>query len=432
MLSKSLVRTTCRQIGGVMTNETTLGTDRELLVELLNQEIAFAQSEEQRSGWTLWALAGAVAGLIFFALDTLESEQLSLLVTAKWIVVIAIPVDLIVNSLWTWSVHSGEPRRAYRFLLEFEHQQVAFGWRIAHSVGILAIAVGVREGVWIPAVVVAVLWYGLLIMVAMIVIPAAGAELPYLVKPPLSKRNTLLGLAVGSFLVLGSAVSYAVTLPPIHAEGSTTELRLALVSVTVSCLFFRLLLGIRHPWQLRRLVSIRRDVALGRLTLGQAAGATEVALLSAGPQQVLHEHLRTTTLFVDEAREYAASALQRIADVAEDWGEVQTRWADLSHIEARAEIERLEDLLDEIGDTRAELNKWMHRVLSRLNAVSEHFDQMRRESPMAFAGGSESLAEQYRVTEAKLDELKTTSAWVNEQAQGIRDQLASMQRVKPS
>jgi hypothetical protein len=412
-----------------MTNETTLGTNRELLVELLNQEIAFAQSEEQRSGWTLWALAGAGAALVFFALDAVESEQLSLLVAAKWVVVIAIPVDLIVNSLWTWSVHSGEPRRVYRFLLEFEHQQVAFGWRIAHSLGILVIALGVREGVWIPAVVVTVLWYGLLILVAMIVIPAAGAELPYLVKPLLSKRNTLLGLAVGSLLVLGSAVSYAVTLPPIQAGSSTAELRLALVSVTVSYLCFRLLLGIRHPWQLRRLVSIRRDLALGRLTLGQAAGATEVALLSAGPQQVLHEHLRTTTLFADEAREYGASALQRIADLAEDWGEVQTRWADLSKIEARAEIERLEDLLDEIGDTRSELNKWTRRVSWRLNAVSQHFDRMRRESPTAFAGGFASLTEQYRITEATRDQLAKTSAWVNDQAQGIRDQLASLKRV---
>lgn len=398
------------------------GTTREILLELLDQEIAYAQSEEQRGGWTLWAIGGALAAAALVLLSTWEAGAFSLQTTAKWVLVIALPVDLAVNYLWTWSGSGVETRRTYRYLHEREHQQVALGWRALHFIALTMIAVWVSHGVWKPAVLFVVGWYALLAIVGVIIIPFTSAELPYLQKPSVSQRGAIIFGVLLSVMMVGSIYAYFQSLPVLQPGSRTTELKVALLLVTSSYLWFRLLIGLRQPWQVRRLVTTRRELALGKTDLATAVRTAEVALIGGGAQLALEEHLRKTLALQTEARACAVRAQSLITEHARAWEAWKEEWAGLAHQEREKRRDQASDALDSIREAVNDLRKWIIRVQQRQADFDKHYGRMQRESPASFAEGYEAVGILYQQTQQQSESIVKVGEWAETQAKLMREQ----------
>jgi hypothetical protein len=395
---------------------------REVLLNLLDQEIAYAQSEEQRSGWTLWALGGALAAAALLLLTTWEAGPFSLQTTAKWVLVIALPADLAINLLWTWSGSPVATRRTYRYLHEIEHQQVALSWRAFHFLGVLSIALWLSHDVLKLAVYFVVGWYALLAIFGIVLIPLASAELPYLQKPVLSKWGGRVFGALLSVLMAGSMYAYVITLPPLLPGTRTTELKVALLLVSSSYLIFRLLMGIRQPWQVRRLVTTRRELALGQMDLLAAVRTTRAALIGGGPQLALEEHLTKTLALASEARECAARAQSLIVEYVSGWANLEEQWGTLRSQDRKKRLDLADNSLDAIEEATKELRKWITRVQGRQVDFNRHYGQMQRESPASFAEGREAVAVLYQEVQQQSGWITGMGDWAESQTKLMREQ----------
>jgi hypothetical protein len=396
-------------------------TTQETLLNLLDQEIAYAQSEEQRSGWTLWAVGGALAAAALLLLTTWEAGPFSLHTTAKWTLVIALPVDLAINLLWTWSGSSVATRRTYRYLHEIEHQQVALSWRAFHYLVLLSIALWLSHDVSKLAVYFVVGWYALLATFGILLIPLASAELPYLQKPVLSRWGGRVFGALLYVLMGGSMYAYVSSLPPLLPGTRTTELKVALLLVSSSYLVFRLLLGLRQPWQVRRLVATRRELALGQLDLPTAIRTARVALIGGGAQLALEEHLRNTLALASEARECAVQVQSLIVDYTHAWAGLEADSSHLTPPQRNKRLDQCDGSLDAIQEATKELRKWVTRVRKRQSDFSTYYGRMQRESPASFAEGQEEVGVSYQ-------QVQQQSAWIGEMADWAEAQTKIMRQ----
>lgn len=394
---------------------------RENLLDLLDREIGYAQSQEQRAGWTLWAISGALAAIFLLLLTTWEAGQFSFRTTAKWILVVALPVDLAINLLWGWSASATDARPGYRYFHEFEHQQIGYGWRELHFILVLWIAISISHDIWTPATVFVIVWYGLLALIGLALIPLSSAELPFLQKPLVSKRGTLIFLFVLFILIGCSVCAYLRSISPLRPGARATELKIAVLLVASSCLVFRLLLGIRQPWQLRRLVATRRELALGEIELEAAIRTARVLLIGGGAQLALEAHLRKTKTLLLEARECAERTRSLIIEYQPWWEALQQKWSGLSPKQRRNALEGSDDSLDTIEEATKVLRKWIARVQKRESDLNRYYAQMQRESPASFAEGQEAVGVLHQQVQHQSGWISGVGDWADEQSKLLRE-----------
>jgi hypothetical protein len=407
-----------------------LETTREILLDLLDQEISHAYSEEQRGGWTLWAVGGALSAAALLLLTTWEAGAFSVRTTAKWVLVIGLPVDLAVNYLWTWTDASRDTRRTYRYLREREHQQIALAWRALHFLTLLSIAVWVSEDVFRPAAWFVIGWYALLSITGIVITPFLAAELPYLQKPWIFEKGAVVFGSLLCVVMAGSMYAYVQTLPSLQPGTRTAELKVALLLITASYLFFRLLLGLRQPWQVRRLVTIRRELALGQMDLPTAARTAQMTLLGGGAQLALEEHLRKTAALHAEAKECSVRAQSLVEEFTREWSALQQEWSQLTPAERQKRYDRADGSLDTIQEATKDLRKWITRVQRRQSDFSKLYGRLQRESPASFAEGQETVGALYHSLQPEVDHVATVAESTESTLNILREQWRNQRRRK--
>lgn len=261
---------------------------KEDLLKTLDFEINQISSEQQRNGWTKWALYGVLAGSLWLLAEQWEKGDFNFTVVLILIVVFSIGLDILRQSKRLLPHQPGKYKRALRFkpITELGVNSPAFFlYAIRHVLvfGIAAIFAG--KVFWISAIIV--LWYYggytltslLVFILGYFVWYFPSTETIYKRTSKLSLKRyyrywglTLIGLIWGFIGYLNAALAYS-------PEGiKVVNFRIAGLLVVIGYAFYLLLeLSVKIPL-LSNLVEIRRDLSFGRIEIQAATRQAEIII----------------------------------------------------------------------------------------------------------------------------------------------------------
>lgn len=378
----------------------------ESLSNLLDQEIEYAHAEEQRGGWTTWAVAGALAGAALLFVDRWDDAPFQAELLARWIVLLSIPVEAITAWLASWAYYdSPQDSRRYRYAKEFGTQLPAQVWRSLYTgfVGYLAIYSG--GDVWQPVVVLVALWYGMISLFSLFAAIFTLFEWPY----RLSHRPAMMAGVIAVMLALPfivvTMIGYAQAVPAIQPGRIDLEIQLAALTVVTTRLIFWLLWSIRRPWAVGHLIQIRRHFALGTIDLDVAARRTGIVLLGMEANTALEEHLLKTLDRHQEISEFCAMALAQLEQQAQATAALETKAGTLEDAQLS---EQLSDLIDSLKVPKRHLKylrKEQQRIVKRMRSLQRLGQMMHREHPVVLARASTALAQLSSLVEERNQQL---------------------------
>jgi hypothetical protein len=388
----------------------------ETILGLLTSEIDTASGEQSRSGWSLWALGGTLAATCLFILEQVEQGGISAVTFAKWLIVIALPFDTLWMWLQEWSSHETRRRRfAYRSVREARGDQFAYMWRGMTAVGFGWAAWIASDEVWLPAVWLAVLWFGFMAVANLLIVLATFHDAHY---KQLEKSAPAMAVFLAMLCV--ASASYARTLPAFAVE-SVGHLRLAAAVLVGSCVLHRLLLGLRRPWIIERLTSIRRELALGRIDAPTAARSAESVLLGMEAHTALAEDLSRTLELHEDIQDDVARLQIKLRDVESKLAEVDQRQAF-----SDAQEEQIDDALDALRTLHKNLNRWSRRIARSSAELNRGATGIREEAPVSYARGYELFRTGYEDLTTRNADLKRLMDDVDGRATVARNRWKEM------
>lgn len=253
----------------------------ETVMDMLNSEIETTLAAESRPGWSKWGLAGAIAACLWLAVGEFEKGKLEFLTVVYWL----LSADFIVSSLRgivghfaKWLSHEHRPKRFLSPKKWWEYSTFTksqLSLVLGYSGILLGIATYFNHAKAYPTHMIVgwVIFGGFLalILIAVIFFNTRWAKkIMYRMPSDDVSFSDLIFQLIISGGILYSGVGFAVDLSTLPLVAHPDILRFSGLLYTVYVCLFLLLMNQPTSALLPYLVSIRRELGIGKISPDQA------------------------------------------------------------------------------------------------------------------------------------------------------------------
>jgi 5S rRNA maturation endonuclease (ribonuclease M5) len=329
----------------------------EKLLEVLDFEINRITAEQQRPGWTLWAIYGGLASSFWLLFDQWEKGTINVTGFLQLFIFFSMVLDnlnifRLINNAPDYSWKNARLR--FRFGHELHNRGEIF-FRIVRAIFIGALAIKVSQDVSRLKVFLVVLnyfaessfliWLFVLTFISS-AIKTEGGRVEDNKIPQLIGALAETGV-YGVMLWAASGFLFAV-LSRYPTGTSVTDFRVSGLLILIVFLIRMLLQESRRPPLLLSLIEIRRDVVFGRLDINNAVRQMDIALAGMPASEVFQKQVRSILNDIEECRTevYLAFLNIRAARTIH-----RDNYVELSFEEVRCNPEKLQLLNESLKQT---------------------------------------------------------------------------------
>lgn len=269
---------------------------KEDILKTLDFEINQISSEQQRNGWTKWALYGVLASSLWLLLEQWEKGNFNFWVILLLVLVFSIGIDIISHSRLLLPHRITKYERVLRFKspTEIENGVAFFLYVIRHIIVFVIALLFVNKVSWSQAAVI-IVFYGLFSLFALIAVAVfyyPEFEVIHNSKSNASLKSyysfwtlTIIALVWGLIGYLNAALSY-------YPEGiSLANFRIAGLLVAIAYTFYLLVDLSKNAPLLSVLTEIRRELSFGRIDLQTAIKQAEIGIAGISVDERLQEDI---------------------------------------------------------------------------------------------------------------------------------------------
>lgn len=355
--------------------------DRDAVMRLLETEIAQINADQQTSGWTAWALLGALAAIIWTALDLIEPATLSLVDLSRVLIVLVLLQELTISIFYPPKPKQDSRTRspsATRFFLsgQFHVHAHVMNWEIFRCALLLSLTLYGSGDVWIPGVAAGLILFGFGTLNALM----ARIMVIFNLVIPDSHRTVDRGILVVQLiqitLQLLVIIGFTIALTPV-SDTITGTLRVGLLCAASLWLSGLLIQRAGPPPLLTQLIEIRRELGFGKIMPPEAASRAELAIRGLGLNDVVQRELQPLLMWQQSLDSLTHLLQQALSDVQRDVDLVrQSPAAEESaerHIlleNLRAQMAALDTLRKQTITLLQRLNRATTRVGKRVGMLS--------------------------------------------------------------
>lgn len=288
-------------------NSNGISLTKEDILKTLDFEINQISSEQQRNGWTKWALYGVLAGSLWLLLEQWEKGNFDFNIVLILIVVFSIGLDILRQSQRLFPYRPSKYKKIPRFKIWSETgNKYNLFLHVVRHILIFVIALSFFNRVsWIQATLV-LIYYGLFSILGLLAFGFQYFSLSDIIFDNKSKGSlksyytiwgiTIIALAWGMIGYLNAALAYY---PNVI---NVANFRVAGLLIVIGYSFHLLLdLSTKVPL-LSRLTEIRRDLSFGRIDLKTAINQAEIIIAGILPDEKLQEDVDVLTKLVEERK----------------------------------------------------------------------------------------------------------------------------------
>jgi hypothetical protein len=363
------------------------------LIALLEFEIGRIRSEESGSGWTTWALLGALATAAW--LLTLEVEATA--INATSVLCVLLVLNLAYDSFLGLVPLLLGPRpvpKSARLQLSynvFSSSRRLLLFEAARCIGMIAIGAVGSAALGTIATISTLLFYaGWLLFVF------CGLLLSYLKWPVLkdASPSSAAYCMFGALLALG-AVALVGTLPSVWRYGAvsmTNEYRVGGLLFTILMVSRLLSRGRPRTPLLGALVDIRQSLGLGKMDIQSARRQTEIALAGMTVTDVLQEEIAELLSHLEQTSTELDSAASELEGASSTVVEEGTEISEAEGTVLRAVMRSIVDHIKNADAALAEYDDGYERlwrrflVLQKIVPASGHDELVRLHEKLGEAG----------------------------------------------
>jgi len=283
------------------------------VLHLLDVEIDSVQSKRSQNGLNFWAVLAAIVGLLWLLTGELKEASADWISIGRLIVALTLPIDTL---KWLYFALDMQPS-ARSSEARFHWSHSSFSTTRAGAVtefirSILIVAVAFMSLSWFPLSLVA---FSYLITALLMAIVLVGSFTPLFVASEGFRNKYTYVFFVA--LIVPPIVALAFILPSLPFPlGDAIDLyRISGLIVGISYLFFFLASVLSRSSVQPALSDIRRNLALGKITLDRATNEVETALRGIGVLDALKDNfLKIVSILeeMDQRTNQAISALNSI------------------------------------------------------------------------------------------------------------------------
>ncbi len=278
---------------------------KEDILKTLDFEINQISSEQQRNGWTKWALYGVLAASLWLLLEQWEKGNFNVWVVLLLVLVFSVGLDIIGYSRLLLPHRPSRYERVLRFKFptEIENGAAFFLNAIRHIVVFVIALLFVNEVSWSQATVIIVFYglYSLFALIAVAVFYYPEFEVIHNSKSNASVKSyysfwTLIVIALvwGLIGYLNATLSY-------YPEGiSLANFRIAGLLVVIAYTFYLLVDLSKNVPLLSVLSEIRRELSFGRIDLETAIKQAEIGIAGISVDERLQEDIRAVMPLLEQ------------------------------------------------------------------------------------------------------------------------------------
>lgn len=355
------------------------------ILDLSKEAVDTAIAEQQQSGVNLWACGGAIAASLLLLFDAWEKEPLNLTLVGLYIAGLAPIIDLIVG--WTQQFASRlatANSRAFRRLHEYSHLRLATLWRGGMSVGLLYLSVVLSDHVSLLTTILGSAWHLFFGLVAVTTVWATG--IPWVTK---ASREPALSITASIHVVMAlfcAVVAYGyLSLAKIPQPGSSTApIKIGLLSLLSAYLIYLLLLHIRRPWSVERLMMTRRQLILGRISALDAHRRIAGTILGFEGGDAILDRALDLRIDLAECEEQDARCALGIEELQKSLALMSTNWENYSADEREEWLELTDSETETASDRFEECTGWLSDLRNGLSSLDSEVVTVRKTTPVSF------------------------------------------------
>lgn len=326
---------------------------KEDLLKALDFEINQISAEQQRNGWTKWALYGVLAGSLWLLLEQWEKGNFDYFVVLLLVLVFSIGLDIIRQARRLLPRRPNRYKRLlrFRFLNEIENSSAAFFlYAIRHFVVFLIALYFVNRVSWLQAGIV-LIYYGQFSLFSLLAFafyyfdPQAQTIQNTESKMSLKRYYsywgiTIIALAWGMVGYFNAATTY-------YSGGiSIANFRIAGLLVVIAYTFYLLTDQTKKVPLLSVLTEIRRDLSFGRIDLETAIKQAEIVIAGIFVDEKLQEDIAAVMPLLEQRSSEFNKVYDKIISLSK---EIPKQSSDITKEQERKAREILSPCLIEIG-----------------------------------------------------------------------------------
>lgn len=286
---------------------------RELVLHALDKEIDSILSDRKRPGWTIWAILGGVATVVWLLFDVFEEKQISFKSVSILYLIFSMLLESVINFSLTLSTSETYSRKkSRRFFLSnqiFGSNRMELFISLIRAISLLSIAVYYSNNVWWPKVFYVSLFNGLAALLFLMIIILGFLKLP--MSSPLIKlywyhsliHLFVLGISIWSLTGYYSLISINTTI---------SEYRISGLLIAATYLIIMLSQGTQNSPILNSLYEIRRDLCFNKIDLNTAIYQIDIALAGMQFDDIVQEDVSDTLHLLDKINEEYQASLKKI------------------------------------------------------------------------------------------------------------------------
>ena len=285
------------------------------VLHTLDFEINRIRSQEKESGWTIWALLGSLATIVWLVLGELKAEGIRWANVLVLILVVCLLIDN-VSIFYTMFSQEELPRekgRRYRFSHYLGENRLEIFLGLLRCVALVWIAWYASEFVWPSHALLAYVYYGVAAILLTVGFVWSFLRIP---TPVYSSKGVALVTAffLALFLAVGSwpMVGYFLLVSSDPHGATLAEYRLSFLIATGVLLLLLLTRGARHVSMLASLINVRRALAFGKIDVDTAIQQTDIILTGMRMQDLVQEDLKRLLEYIDQVEEEFAEASKNL------------------------------------------------------------------------------------------------------------------------
>ncbi|MEN6560156.1 MAG: hypothetical protein ABFD52_05210 [Acidobacteriota bacterium] len=274
-----------------MNEEDTQYAKKKLLIDLINCEAAQIESERKRPGWSSWAFLGALATLTWLLIKQAPYKNIDWLQIGLVYLTIVLTVDFAKGLPLLFSRQHNNPLKEPRFRYGLGGGSANFTHFVylLHTLLQLFIAICLFRIIPLISEISTLVLLGFYTIVFILAMRLGYRDIPQ-PRRPLGRKGTHIAAIIMLFYFVSALGCWIALINNINTYDSQ-NIKVAVILALIS--YVLILLGDLEAGSpiLPSLISIRRDLILDKIEIGQATRQIDIALSGLKVEDILQEYV---------------------------------------------------------------------------------------------------------------------------------------------
>lgn len=352
------------------------------LIDILDFEIDRINVELSRPGWTHWAMLGGIASALWLLSIELEKHQVSILNTAFLFLVINIAYDnfISINGLLASIVDPTKGPRfasAYSLLSQSRSFMLISLSRLIVIIALLQFTIIHTYGYYVYVLEMVYILYAFTLIALFSI---SFTTIPFPVGRTKRKKKDIIFAAALVAALTYALYSMVYFIYNNRTYFALTELRVSALIMVVTILLLKIADKKNEYLLLPKLIDIRRDILLDKISAENAKKQIEIALIGLGLTDIVQKEV----LSILEKYEIANNSLElfesHINDINKDIDEKHIDNAKVKTTELMMKLDSPDNLLRKVKENITDIRKELPKLVLKLRFTKQWSEDTEKEA----------------------------------------------------